>query len=526
MHPLRSISPDSDETSTEQLLRETLDTMGRTVAAQVAAAIRAFQQRDGAAARAVRIKDGYVDNLNSQAQILSQQIDARGNRRLARCAWTMAVNLEHIGDYAVNVAKQYAFRRCDTAPRHTNRLETYRKHVARGLGLALRAFATPSMERAFAACNEEAELDRLYAEDLERLLQEMVHGGDQAREALTWAFVVKNLERMGDMVLNLGEAVLSMLCGERLKLEHLRSIERMLPASSFTVQGMWGGVSGAFVGLVEREGDVSLYKGGPQDMIGREHENLVRWEALAPGAPPRVLRAPDDGSSGLLMERIEGPTLEDALLRQNGDVPALMEKVLGFFEGVWGGTRGPAEGPSGFVAQIRERLPELFDVHPHLAKLRNRSRVFGPLAFPSLGEMLADAETRELELLSPCSVFLHGDLNLNNVILPDDRVRVVDVHRSGQGDLAQDVSVLMVSCVRHPLALGPAAARARAAYRIIRERGAAHARALGDTTFDKRLELALARSYITSGRVQRDADHATILFLKGIQYLEAFLCVR
>jgi len=520
------------------MLLDTLDTMRRTVSSQVTSAVRAYLRRDEALARAIHVKDGYVDNLNSQAQLLAQQADAQGNRRLARCAWTMAANLEHIGDYAVNVAGQFRHRVFDDQPQGTHALDEYRTHVLRGMTRSLRALARENMEEAYAACHDEETLDRLYAEDLEVLIRAMSRGGDEARDALTWAFVTKNLERMGDMVLNLGEAVLSYLCGERVKLEHLRTIENLVPASRVQARGIWGGISGAFIALVERDGRVVVYKGGPREKILREFDNLKRWQAIAPGITASVIRDPTDGDpSGMLLEHIDGETLEDALLRGRGEIEPPLERLFDTLVPVWEATREPNAEPMRFVAQIRARLGELYDVHPQLAELRTVPRRFGRLLFPALPDLLEEAERREAALTAPFSVFLHGDLNLSNLLIPDEtptgeaapRVRVVDVYRSRRGDLSQDLSVLMVSCVRHPLSAGPlapAAARARRAFEWVHRRGVAWAEARGDRHFARRLKLGLARSFITSGRVLRDDELALDLFLKGIQYLEEFVCVR
>lgn len=532
-------------TRAERLLVDTLDTMRRTVSTQVATAVRAFLRRDAALARSVQVKDGYVDNLYSQAQHLAQQADAQGSRRLARCAWTMASNLEHIGDYAVNVARQHAHRVFDAPPDGMHALDDYRTRVLRGLTRSHAALTRESMEDAYAACRVEEELDRLYAEDLEVLVEAMSRGGDEARDALTWAFVTKNFERMGDMVLNLGEAVLSLLCGERVKLEHLRTIEALLPASRIQARGIWGGISGAFIALVERDDEVLVYKGGPREKILREYENLQRWEALAPGVTAAAFREPTAGDpSGLILEHIDGPTLQDVVLRHRDGLERPLQLLFETFEPIWDATRQPNTEPTRFVAQIRARLRELYDVHPRIAELRAVPRRFGPLPFPALQDLLDEAERREATLTPSYSVFLHGDLNLSNLIVTSapsaaaegrqgaatgERVRMVDVYRSRRGDLAQDLSVLMVSCVRHPLSAGPfspAAARARRFFEALHRRGSAYAMAHGDRHFGRRLKLGLARSFITSGRVLRDEEIALDLFLKGVQYLEEFLCVR
>ena len=534
-------APPSDA---ERLLLDTLATMGRTVATQVSLAVRAFEQRDQADARAVVVKDGYVNNLNSQLQELAPHVGQRGNPPLARCVWSMASHLEHIGDYAVNVARQTIFRQDAPPPAGTHRLRAYQGRVVRGTAYAIGALRQQSLEVAFATCRLEEEIDALYAQDIARIAREMERGGKQARLALTWAFVVKNLERMGDMLLNLGEAVLSMICGEKMKLEHLRSVEHLLPRAQLRIKGVWGGTSGAFVGVVERDGGAFVYKGGPREKIVREYENLRRWEAIGDDVTPAVVQAPGQGDPvSLLLERIVGPTLEDVVFSQDVDLSEPLQILFRTLEPLWSATHERRPAPTDFVSQIRSRLTALFGIHPFLADIRGAHLRVGPLDFPALETLLERAAERQESLPSPATVFLHGDLNLSNLVLecpaiggggagasgggvPGRRIRMVDVYRSHRGDLTQDISVLMVSCLRHPLSTGPPAERARWFYEAIRARATAYAERHGDDRFGERLKLGLARSYITSGRVLGDRRLALRLFLKGIWYLEDFACLR
>ena len=526
------------ESDAERFLLATLTTMRRTVAMQVANAVRSFERGDEPLARSVQVKDGYVNNLNTQMQELAPRVGAEGNPPLARCAWTMASHFEHIGDYAVNVAGQVAFRIGDQPPPGTHPLRAYQALVIRGTAHALRAVRERSFEAAFATCRLEEDLDRLYAEDLVCVGQALERGGLAARAALTWAFVVKNLERMGDMLLNLGEAVLSMLCGEKMKLSHLQTIEHLLPRAQLRVKGVWGGRSGAFVGIVERDGEALVYKGGAREKILREHDNLRLWEALTNDIAPEVVQPPGSGDpTSMLVERIEGPTFEDVVFQTERELAPVLTLLFHTMEPIWNATRRPTQTPTDFVSQIRGRLRALFDIHPGLERVRAVPLALGPLAFPDLESLLALAGKKQAALPPAPEVFLHGDLNLSNLVLAGKgdeeleslegrRVRVVDVFRTHRGDLAQDISVLMVSCLRHPMATGPAAERARWFYEAIRARATAYAERNGDAHFGERLKLGLARSYITSGRVVRDPRLALRLFLKGVWYLEDFVCLR
>src|SRR5262249_56311476 len=99
------------------------------------------------------------------------------------------------------------------------------------------------------------------------------------------------------------------------------------------------------------------------------------------------------------------------------------------------------------VGQIEDRLPERYALHPKLEALRGgESRVFG-ITHGSLDDLLHRAADIEATLAPPVSVRLHGDFNANNIVydFDTDRVRLIAVHRSGQGDDLRAIGVLLVS---------------------------------------------------------------------------------
>jgi hypothetical protein len=147
--------------------------------------------------------------------------------------------------------------------------------------------------------------------------------------------------------------------------------------------------------------------------------------------------------------------------------------------------------------------------------------VFG-IGHRSLDELLGLAAAREPLLAPPVSVRLHGDLNTNNVVLDagTGRVHFIDVHRSGPGDYAQDIGVLLVSNLRHPIQDADLRAELDRLNRLIQRFAAEFARLVGDGHFDARLRLSLARSLITSGRLLTDPDFAREIYLRGVRLLE------
>ena len=154
--------------------------------------------------------------------------------------------------------------------------------------------------------------------------------------------------------------------------------------------------------------------------------------------------------------------------------------------------------------------------------MRGRTtRVFG-IEHQSLAELLERLATIEPHLAPPVSVRIHGDFNTNNIVWGEerDRVHLIDVHRSGDGDYVQDIGVLLVSNVRNPIQDARIVGDLEAINRRVEQFAGEFARLTGDEHFDVRLTLARARSLITSGRLITDLAFARSLYLEGVRQLE------
>jgi Ser/Thr protein kinase RdoA (MazF antagonist) len=139
---------------------------------------------------------------------------------------------------------------------------------------------------------------------------------------------------------------------------------------------------------------------------------------------------------------------------------------------------------------------------------------------PPLKACLEEVRRREQELVVPFSVWIHGDFNSNNVLYsPETGFQFIDVARSGPGDYVQDVSVFLVSNQRRPVAPAQAQEMAevnRCFVDLVRE----FATEQQDQSFELRLKLGLARSFLTSSRLWPDPVWAEHLFRQGWQLLD------
>ena len=124
--------------------------------------------------------------------------------------------------------------------------------------------------------------------------------------------------------------------------------------------------------------------------------------------------------------------------------------------------------------------------------------------------------------MPPFSVYIHGDFNLDNIIYDAEgkKIRFIDLHRSCYQDYTQDVSVFMVSNYRLQTLDKKTRKRIRQVVTQFYKFAKSFAVRNKDKTFELRLALGLARSFITSTRFILDKELANAMFLRGVFILE------
>lgn len=514
--------------------------MARVVHSQLNAATRAFFERDVSLADRVIEKDDHIDNMLDFIEEkcfhgIAREGDAESVRaRQLRGAFRVALDLERVGNHALTIADQAAhLARLPPRPAPFDLAGPTRVALT-ALNEVIRSFTEMSVERAKRACRSEVELDRQYREALAVAFDRLALAGEDPAFVITNLFVSKALERTGDAILSIGESALYILTGERLKLHQYLHLEKMLQAlpkksgapAPVDLQQIWGGISGArVVRLALQDGGTLIWKEGAERKIEEEVRQMEEWNRIVPGLVPDVkARHRAEGRVSFLSQFLEGVVLRDLYLTYPWDDKVrATRRLLETLRDIWLATMRDGEVAINYAGQIRERLPELYAVHPKLARLRRtRVKVFG-IPHRSLKELLRWLEETEPRLAPSKLVRIHGDLNTNNVIYDpaDDRVHLIDVHRSGPGDYAQDIGVLLVSNVRNPVDDPAIADELTRLGGIIEEFAREFARRIGDEHFQTRLTLAKARSFITSARLVTDPVFARSLYLQGIQLLES-----
>src|SRR6266498_2455852 len=200
-------------------LRERLLEMGGLVERAIGASVRAITERDSALAERVVTGDREVNALEVEIdgacrRILALRQPAASDLRFITTALKIVVDLERMGDLAVNVAE----RSLDLAqapplgPMHE--LAKIAELAQAQLKKALDAFVTGDVVKAEEVMRGDDLIDALYLKMFNDMVLLMMEDSRNIRRATSLMFAAKHLERFGDHAMNLAEMVVFMVRGQ------------------------------------------------------------------------------------------------------------------------------------------------------------------------------------------------------------------------------------------------------------------------------------------------------------------------
>ena len=354
-----------------------------------------------------------------------------------------------------------------------------------------------------------------------------------AESLLSISFSAYSIERMGDSLLNISEAIISSNLGMVMDTtrfqamqESISKITESADTGELQIKNVAETRSGAAISRIQLPDGASgsypaIFKQGQTKKLKKERKGVESWHDVFPGLAPQILSWKKKGkSASLLIEHLSGLTFEQIVLNESSEMLAEALQVLKkTLHSVWTETLADKPVSAEFMRQLDKRMADVYAVHPEFQDSMQVVCGHEIASFDSLAKQAGDMETA---LESPFSVYIHGDFNIDNILydVENRQLRYVDLHRSRYMDYVQDVSVFMVSNYRLQV-LDPKIRRRIASviinfYRIAAEFAANN----NDSKFELRLAFGLVRSLATSTRFILDRHLARGMFLRARYLLE------
>src|SRR5256886_8565985 len=208
-------------------LRSKLLTLGGKVEAEISQSMRALTERDSKLAEQVVGSDREVNRLELEVdescrRLLALRQPAASDLRFITTALKIVVDLERIGDLAVNISERAIDLNQSPPLRPVHDLTRLAQLCQAQVRQALDAFVDADVDQAPAVIKDDDLLDALYHNLFNELLALMIEDPRNIRRANSLLFVAKHLERLGDHATNVAEMVVYMVRGTDVRHPHSR----------------------------------------------------------------------------------------------------------------------------------------------------------------------------------------------------------------------------------------------------------------------------------------------------------------
>jgi len=199
-------------------LRSKLLTLGGKVESEIAVSMRALAERDSNLAEQVVEADREVNLLELEVdegcrRLLALRQPAASDLRFITTALKIVVDLERVGDLAVNIAERAIDLNQSPPLRPIHDIARLAQLCQSQLRKALDALVDGDADKASGVIADDDVLDALYHTLFNELLALMMEDPRNIRRASSLLFIAKHLERLGDHVTNVAEMVVYMVRG-------------------------------------------------------------------------------------------------------------------------------------------------------------------------------------------------------------------------------------------------------------------------------------------------------------------------
>ena len=210
-------------------LRQEVLAMAGQTRHNVEKAVQALLQRDVELANSVIGDDNEVDDMERKVDRLGMEILVRfhpmaGDLRLVLSSMKISINLERISDHATSIAKRARKMARSEELADVNMIEPIYSMADQLLRDAITAYNEQDADLALGLHDRDKELNRAYKKVTNALTQRLEDGDHRADDYLHLIFVVRSLERIGDLAVNVGEDTVFMEVAKDVRHEKDREI--------------------------------------------------------------------------------------------------------------------------------------------------------------------------------------------------------------------------------------------------------------------------------------------------------------
>ena len=355
------------------------------------------------------------------------------------------------------------------------------------------------------------------------------------KKLMTFINVINTLTQMGTVLLNISETIISSNLGKSVSTQRYNSLNHSIkkfwgtPMDKVTIETIaetrsGSGISGISTGKKSNLYD-AVFKEGEKKKLKEEKDKVESWHEIYPGLAPKIIDYQKKGrSASILIEHLPGDTYEKILLTKSNsllnDARFHLFKTL---KNIWKETHVKNKVSAGYIAQLNKRLDAVYSIHPEFMQLESNICGRSVLDFNSLLKQAMSFEKKYAT--APFSVYIHGDLNVDNIIYDTEekKINLIDLHRSQYMDYIQDISVFMVSNYRLQVLDKPLRRRILETALVFYYCTQKYAKKMQDDTFNVRLALGLARSFMTSTRFILDKTLAEAMYIRSRYLIESVL---
>ena len=211
-------------------LRDKLLAMGGLVEKAIGASVRSITERDAELAEQVKTRDREINRMEVEIdgacrRLLALRQPAASDLRFITTALKIVVDLERMGDLAVNVAERALDLQQAPPLRPMHDLARIADLAEAQLKKALDAFVTGDVGKAEEVMGADDLIDALYLKIFNDMLLVMMEDPKNIRRATSVMFASKHLERFADHAVNVAEMVIFMVRGKDVRHPKSRAAE-------------------------------------------------------------------------------------------------------------------------------------------------------------------------------------------------------------------------------------------------------------------------------------------------------------